>query len=562
VKRTLVVGWDAACWEYVKPLLDAGRLPVLDALMKGGVGGTLRSTMPAMTPTAWSSMVTGKNPGKHGVFDMQVRRPGSYDFVVPNATMRLGTPFWRRLNEAGFRVGLVNVPFTYPAQPLEGFMLCGFGTPEEAEAIAYPSQALEKVERVLGRYRPVVDERLATKGSMEALLQSEADHQRMQVAAANLLAKTYDVEILVINLMYGDHANHYAPTMAEVEAALCQMDGDTGRLVEAFAPENVFVVADHGSRRVKGNFLLAAWLRDQGYYLQTPNRIDAQRPMLNWVLSQWLQQAKGLSGGPERLLRGFARELLPRAPLRIQRQVWNRIEAAMPQAWDRVRFGLQTDVKGSRLLPGTSYSGAYYLNLKGRDPDGVVLLEEKDELLAELTGRLTKIVDPENGRPLFSDIHQGTDIYSGPAAAYGPDLVLDSYDAAFGVLTTDYRDYGIPERTAHRYFINNGGRRDSGRHSRDGLFVFSGTDFRGDGQNGLCGSVLDLPATLLFLYDVPVPDDYDGRILFETLNEQMNQRPLAVQPGDGVIAPLDFSPYLAEEEAALMSQLRALGYVD
>jgi predicted AlkP superfamily phosphohydrolase/phosphomutase len=139
--RTLVVGLDAACWAYVNPLLEAGRLPALQRLMSEGTSGTLHSTLPALTPTAWASIITGKNPGKHGVFDMLWRRPGAYDFQPTSGAVRVGTPFWKRLNERGIRVGLVSVPFTYPPEEIDGFVVCGFGAPESAVDIAAPAGA-------------------------------------------------------------------------------------------------------------------------------------------------------------------------------------------------------------------------------------------------------------------------------------------------------------------------------------------------------------------------------------------------------------------------------------
>ncbi|HZD55089.1 MAG TPA: alkaline phosphatase family protein, partial [Anaerolineales bacterium] len=130
--KTLLVGLDAACWEYLNPLVETGRMPTLGNLVSSGTWGKLHSTMPPWTPTAWSSIITGKNPGKHGVFDMLWRRPGTYEFILSNARTREGTPFWKRLNQHGIRVGLVNIPFTHPPDEVDGFVVSGFGTPSSA----------------------------------------------------------------------------------------------------------------------------------------------------------------------------------------------------------------------------------------------------------------------------------------------------------------------------------------------------------------------------------------------------------------------------------------------
>ena len=89
-KRTLFVGLDAACWEFYQPLLDVGKLPTMQRLMEVGSKGIARSTMPAWTPTAWASIITGKNPGKHGIYDMFWLRPSTFDLVPTNAHLRQG----------------------------------------------------------------------------------------------------------------------------------------------------------------------------------------------------------------------------------------------------------------------------------------------------------------------------------------------------------------------------------------------------------------------------------------------------------------------------------------
>jgi len=154
MKKTLLVGLDAACWEYLDPLLKSGRLPTLQRLMNTGVSGILHSTIPARTPTAWGSIVTGKNPSKHGIFDMLWRRPGTYEFIMTNARVRSGTPFWKRLNECGLRVGLVNVPFSYPPNHVDGFVVCGFGTPNSVANITYPADVQDWINENFGDYQP------------------------------------------------------------------------------------------------------------------------------------------------------------------------------------------------------------------------------------------------------------------------------------------------------------------------------------------------------------------------------------------------------------------------
>ena len=266
-QKTLLVGWDAACWDYLNPLLEQDRLPALKQLMETGGAGKLMSTMPPWTPTAWSSLVTGKNPGKHGIFDMLWRKPGTYEFSPTNATHRMGTPFWRHLNQAGLRTGLVNVPFSYPPGEVDGFLVCGFGTPPVPD-FAFPAEAVEWINSNIDDFASQVDPEILRTAPPDYIFNSEQKLQGDFVKAAGELAQQYEVEVLVINLMFPDHANHKMPEMSQVEASYERTDRDLAKLIETFQPDNTILISDHGSSRLKGDFWLGKWLLDRGYLVE------------------------------------------------------------------------------------------------------------------------------------------------------------------------------------------------------------------------------------------------------------------------------------------------------
>ena len=328
--KTLFVGLDAACWEYLEPLLQTNQMPRLRQLMDAGISGTMHSTMPPWTPTAWATLVTGKNPGKHGVFDMTYRRPGTYDFTPTNAGKRVGTPFWNRLNDAGLRVGLVNIPFTYPPTPLDGFMVNGFGTPDSAENVTYPAELLNWIKQQFERFEPAVPAKFLQSAPPEEILEREKVHQSYQVEIAVEMAKRYQTDVLTINLMLTDHANHKMPHMEQVQEAYRLADLDLGQLIDTFQPDNVMLISDHGSSRLKGDFLLNAWLRDEGYFVQAENNPTERKAALNWLLLQWLRGQKGWSGTAEKLVRRIIRSTLFKLPESIQAKFWKRMEAAFP----------------------------------------------------------------------------------------------------------------------------------------------------------------------------------------------------------------------------------------
>src|SRR5262245_27251329 len=123
----LVVAWDGACFDVLDPLLAAGRLPTLAKLLLRGASREVVSTTPAATFPAWSTFATAANPGRHGVTDFTVRHGYAVRFL--NSSHRRLPALWTLLSERGARVGIYALPVTYPPDPLNGVMVCGFDTP-------------------------------------------------------------------------------------------------------------------------------------------------------------------------------------------------------------------------------------------------------------------------------------------------------------------------------------------------------------------------------------------------------------------------------------------------
>jgi predicted AlkP superfamily phosphohydrolase/phosphomutase len=553
------VGLDAACWEYLNPLLEAGRMPTLQRLMNSGSWGTLHSTMPPWTPTAWSSLVTGKNPGKHGVFDMTWRRPGSYELIPTNANVRVGTPFWHYLNEHGLQVGLVNIPFTYPPQPVNGFMVTGFGTPSSARDVTYPPNLLTWIEQKFGTYEPAVSAKVLQSAPPLEILETEIAHQTQQVQIAAELSQNHSIDVLIINLMLTDHANHKMPHMEQVQEAYCQADADLGDLIGAFSPDNVMLISDHGSSRLQGDFLLYAWLRDQGYYVQKRNTAAQRVDALNWLLLQWLQNHHSWLGAAERLLRRAISKSFFKLPASIQRRFWKQIEKVYPLAQEYVLWSREADYQQTKVFPGSAYAGLLYLNLVDREETGSVSSEARQVLEKEIVKKLRQLKEPGTGRPLFSNIYTAEELYTGSATTYAPALILDSYDKGWNIRTSRYAT--MPEQVHDGYFVKVNNGRDFGWHSRDGIFILSGPDFI-TGEAKCEGDLVDIPATLLHLYDVPLPDDYDGQVLQEVLTPELRQQPIRFQAGDSAESQSVNNRYSDEEAEEVLEHLKALGYLD
>jgi predicted AlkP superfamily phosphohydrolase/phosphomutase len=556
--KTLLVGWDSASWDYLDPLLEKGELPNLQGLVDAGCRGTLQSTVPPITPAAWSSIITGKLPHKHGVYDWvwdsadRLQAASSADLT--------GTPFWRRLNDQGIRVGLVNVPLTFPVSPIEGFVLCGFGAPQPPAELAYPAGLLREIEDRFGSYTPVLPPECVQNHQRSedhhALYSAEVQVQAMHVQAALYAAEKYGVGVLAINLMLFDHTNHRAPDLAQVESSLRETDQQLGLLMDGFAPDAVVLFSDHGARRFKGLFLLGDWLCERGYMVRRRKRNQTVQE-LNYLLRQYLDHGLGLTGLFEKSVRRTLRGTVPHLPVGVGTAFWRDVQRRVPRAYahywfDPVETDPETSFVSRALNAGTIY---FAKNVSALHSDLTGDLA-KLRLLDELGG----VRDPETSQPVFRRLLERADLYGSEPPGSPPDLFVDYYGSEFGLRTA--MGTGLELRYPHFAYMADNPQVSLtwyGDHDHEGVYVFSGPGFQ-QGTASEPGCVVDVPATLLHLLQIPIPDDFDGQVLTSAFVED---RPVLSQPGDPAL-PRDSreSEYSESEGGQVLSHLRALGYVD
>ena len=129
LRPVLALGLDGASFEVIDALIDRGRLPNLAAWRRSGLAGPLASTVPAMSFPAWSSFLTGLEPGAHGLFDFTQKLPGAYRIRFVNATDRQGPSLFARTCAAGRTVLALGIPATFPPEPVDGLLVAGFDAP-------------------------------------------------------------------------------------------------------------------------------------------------------------------------------------------------------------------------------------------------------------------------------------------------------------------------------------------------------------------------------------------------------------------------------------------------
>ena len=119
-KRLLILGWDAADWQVIDPLLARGRMPNLARLVAAGTRADLRTLEPKLSPILWSTIATGKTADKHGIHNFVEPNPSGEGVRVSSSTTRRTRALWNILSLQGLKVHAVGWYASHPAEPITG----------------------------------------------------------------------------------------------------------------------------------------------------------------------------------------------------------------------------------------------------------------------------------------------------------------------------------------------------------------------------------------------------------------------------------------------------------
>lgn len=551
--RVCVLGLDGATYDLIRPWAEAGHLPVLGRLMREGLSGELLSTYPPLTGPAWSSFMTGKSPAGHGVLEFFRRKRGTYSQVLNTYRSLDGDPLWRLLSEADKRVCVIGVPLTYPPEPVNGFMISGLLTPAGRRDFAYPRSLLGELEDQLGRYHLRHDEKYRCDDPLP-FIREQYEILENNTQAALYLMRKEPWDFFMLHLLGSDRIQHefwhlldplhpqHDPEERQrygnvVLNFFKRMDSSIGRLVETLGDDVVILVmSDHGLGPVHRFVNFNTWLLQEGLLFLKSNPWTRFRTMLFRLgfsystAARWILRL-GFGRGAKRLGRARREELQRRLFLSLDDVDWTR----------------------SKVFSLGNF-GQLYVNLKGRDPQGIVSPgAECEALLEDLTERLKALMDPETGQPVIGEIYRREDVYKGPHAGDSPDLM-------FLTRNMEYKAMGLSDFSSRRVFDQVYGT--TGHHRMNGMMLWHGPGVIKGGEWFEGARIYDLAPTILYLMGQPVPHAMDGRVLLDIFTPEFRQQNRVVYgesmvTDDGGLG----SPYSDQEEAELREVLEALGYV-
>jgi predicted AlkP superfamily phosphohydrolase/phosphomutase len=567
--RLLVIGLDGATFDLIRPWAQSGLLPHLARLMREGTWGEMASTIPPVTAPAFTSFMTGKNPGKTGVFHFIEPMPGSYEIRYINASSRKCRSMWKILNEAGKSVGVIDVPITYPPEPVQGYIIAGTDTPDEDSAATYPPALHDELARVFGdqylRFGSMQTMNNIRKGA-QVFLDTELRAVEQRTRLALHLMKEHPTDVTMVYFKATDHVQHLFwhymdPAHPRHDPAGARQFGDAilktyqkvddsiGRLLAGVSGDtDVVVMSDHGFGPSSPTVLyLNRYLASIGLLRHRDSVLGTS--MLNRVV-QLL--AKRLHSGLQGALPHAVKVKLARLFPGLRRKLDFHRTALASIDWPNTT-AYCTEVMAT-LAP------AIWINLEGRQPQGAVPDAEYDAMVDLVADKLSALKDPMTGKQLVSQVYRRQEIYQGPYVHLAPDLTLASWEGDTFVSRPSNRGRDVIECEAGTPLTGSDW---SGTHRMNGIFIGAGGRFRRGAR--ATADLVDLAPTILHLAGVPVPDDLDGRVLVEALDEEfLTRHPVTHQPGEEAWMPTDAAEegYSEDEARKIEEKLRGLGYIE
>lgn len=560
-RKVLVIGLDGATLHLVKDWAARGKLPNLAKLMSEGAYGHSETVPNQNSAPAWSSFMTGKNPGKHGIYHFYEKDEGSYNIRYLNGSDLKGEPVWSLLGKAGKKVGVLNVPMTYPAKAVNGYLVSGMDAPgTESKGFAYPESIAAELLTVVPDYvvEPGITSFVANKRYDLAVKMAEKSIKARSKAALYLMEKyPWDFFMVVFReidviqhhfwkfMEEGGSAGHnegrgdYSDTILHIYRML---DLELERLVSRLPGDGyVVVVSDHGCAAAEG-----------------------APPYINYILKYMgMLEFKTVAGGLKGKLIGETLSFVQRHTSRKTKENLLRRFPKLRNRLDSQRWFSNLDWLNTRAF-GEPTRIEVWLNVKGREPLGTVKPgEEYDVVCEEIKKMLYRWHDPLTGKKVVKSVFRKEEVYHGKYLDKAPDMLI--------IFEDDIRVSGVMlvDETGKKEYVNcppdiadalpvNGAHRDNGLFMMRGPGIKSGQEFSG-------ARILDFAPTILHLMGENVPSDMDGRVLKDVfVHEVVEDKPsLTVSSGTDDSEHHQTQVQYSDEERRLIEErLRGLGYIE
>lgn len=525
---TVLIGLDGATFTVLDSLIETGHMPFLKEFLTSGVRAELNSTIPPTTPPAWTTVMTGRSPAHHGIFDFfRPETPGSHSLRLVNSGNISCETIWSLLSRQGLASTNLNFPVMSPPLPVSGYSISGFVPWKYLRRACHPSSLLDELKKIPGfalkemGHNFNVEEKVVVGCSPdeaeEWIVYHTAKDRQWRLVLDHLM-KNHPCHLTAIVIDSPDRLQHAFyrlmdpschedplseedhHTREKIRENFVELDRMIAGIVEAADPDaDIFIVSDHGFGPSYECFFLNSWLADRGY--------------LEWSEAPIVKDA-----GPA----DFSMDAIKSHGHLLN---WEKTTAyVFTPSSNGIR--IQVSENGS---PG-------------------IRPEEYENFVRKLSDELREIKHPKDGSPVVNKLWTRAEAFPGTELA--PDLTLRLWDN--GLVSTLQSDTYIKTRSAC-----------TGVHYPKGIFLARGPRIR-QGADLDALDILDVAPGLLYCMGLPIPEDYEGRVPEEVfLPDVLKADP--VRKGEPTMAVDAFSTEAyerEEEEEEIMKKLKGLGYLD
>jgi len=534
-----ILGLDGGTWNLLDHLIDQGYMPNLKSLCKNGVKGSLESTLPPYTAPAWVSSLTGMNPGKHGIFGFtKIANNGTDRTLISSRDIK--TPrIWKYLGEAGKTAGLINVPVTYPAAPLNGFMIPGFLTPKGKVDYTYPATLYKELIKEIGHYVINVgigNRTIDTEENFNEFIDEIIFCTRKRFQAMRVLWQKYDPNFFMIVFNCLDKIQHKFWKYMDPESSLYHSPPaqkarprlyDVYRFVDEIIGyilttmdqrTTLYLISDHGFGPLEKRVYLNKWLAREGFLSLKRGRLYLNKLIHRTGLKRINSPKKSVS-----------------------------ISDNLRDAADKY-----IDYGKSLFFCSDVYEQAIYFNHRRQYGHEADISYERER--GSLKEKILALKDVDKETPLVDSVWFKEEAYWGPHVNQAPDLLLKMKDYAY------LMHKSVP---LHGESFLGEVKGPLGCHRSKGIFAAFGDAI--SQHNDISASILDITPTILYNLGIPIPQEMDGRILKDIFTLAFQNKTTVTYRGEEcaqVLPKGNHTEYSIQEEEEIRERLKDLGYLD
>jgi len=474
----VVIGIDGLDPILVRKMVNKGELPNFERLIRNGVFGKLKSTIPPITFPAWVVMFTGKNPGKLGVFDFfELLEVGnSYSFRLVTTAKLKGNYLWDILGYEKKTCGVINIPFFTPTK-IKGYMLGDF---PESYASAYPKQLIDEIKSYIRRGQD-----FDPYSSHSRVIERIGNNTEIESAVGKKLRRNKNTDVFIQVFRILDTTSHHTLLEKDLKQAYAKMDKLIKQYVDQTNRTNLMIVSDHGIKRVTRKFYIDTWLQEHGYLSLKSTHARARMASAR-TFALLFYKLTGLFPTLEKFFEDLLRKILLQSITSITRK------EIVPTRFNNI-IDWERTVAVTNTVTACNYVGIW-------------LDKKKWEKSEKLKSDLLKIRDPKTRKAIVKRIFNREDIYHGCKLKKLPDFIVEFDD-----------NYLVVMQFKPVLFINT----HSFSHRINGTLIACGPDFK-KGLEIIGAEIIDIAPTILHIMGCPVSKDMDGKVLTQILKK--NQR--------------------------------------